>query len=182
LKEILPKVIAKTKELYKVGDPRIESNNLGPVISDSAADLIEKRIIMAKADGAKVVYGGTRKERYLEPTILTNCRPSMEIVHTETFGPVVSFIEIKSIDEAISLINASSYGLQASIFTNDEGAGIRLGKQIEVGTIQINSKPQRGPDHFPFLGIKGSGSGVQGVRYTLEAMTRLRSIVLNKPH
>jgi len=182
LKEILPKVIAKTKELYKVGDPRIESNNLGPVISDSAADLIEKRIIMAKADGAKVVLGGGRKERYLDPTILTNCRFSMEIVHTETFGPVVSFIEIKSVDEAIALINSSSYGLQASIFTSDEGAGIRLGKQIEVGTVQINSKPQRGPDHFPFLGIKGSGSGVQGVRYTLEAMTRLRSIVLNKPH
>ncbi len=182
LKEILPKVIAKTKELYKMGDPRIESNNLGPVISDAAADLIEKRIIMAKADGAKIAYGGTRKERYLEPTILTGGRPSMEIVHTETFGPVVTFMEIKSIDEAIAIINASTYGLQASIFTSDEGAGIRLGKQIEVGTVQINSKPQRGPDHFPFLGIKGSGSGVQGVRYTLEAMTRLRSIVLNKPH
>lgn len=105
----------------------------------------------------------------------------MDILHTETFGPVVSFIQVKSIDEAIKIINESNYGLQASIFTTDEGAGIKLGKLIDVGTVQINSKPQRGPDHFPFLGIKGSGSGVQGVRYTLEAMTRLKSTVLNKP-
>ena len=80
------------------------------------------------------------------------------------------------------MVNASTYGLQASIFTSDEGAGIALGKKLDVGTVQINSKPQRGPDHFPFLGIKGSGLGTQGIRYTLEAMSRPRPIVLNKPH
>ena len=53
--------------------------------------------------------------------------------------------------------------------------------KIEVGTVQINFSPQRGPDHFPFLGVKGSGVGVQGIRYTLEAMTRPKSVVLNKP-
>lgn len=180
--KLLPLVVKKTKEMIKMGDPRIEENNLGPVISDEAAEEIEKRIILAKADGARIVYGGKKEGRYIQPTVLENVRPSMEILHTETFGPVVSFIRVKAIDEAIKLINESSYGLQASIFTSDEGAGINLGRQINVGTIQINSKPQRGPDHFPFLGIKGSGIGVQGIRYSLEAMTRLRSIVLNKPH
>jgi len=180
--KLLPLVVKKTKEMIKMGDPRIEENNLGPLISDSAAEEIEKRIILAKAAGARIVLGGKRTGRYVEPTILENVRPSMEVLHTETFGPVVSFIKVKSIDEAIKIINESSYGLQASIFTNDEGAGIKLGQKIEVGSVQINSKPQRGPDHFPFLGIKDSGSGVQGIRYTLEAMTRLRSIVLNKPH
>ena len=165
-----------------MGDPRVEENNLGPVISDSAAEEIEKRIILAKVSGARIVSGAKRNGRYIEATILENVKPSMEIFHTETFGPVVSFIRVKAIDEAIKFINESTYGLQASIFTSDEGAGIKLGQKIEVGSIQINSKPQRGPDHFPFLGIKGSGSGVQGIRYTLEAMTRFRSIVLNKPH
>lgn len=182
LDKLLPKVVNKTKELIKMGDPRDEQYNMGPVISNKAADEIEKRIWQAKADGTKVVYGGKRKGRYIEPTILADVLPSMEIVHIETFGPVVSFIEVKSIDETVAIINNSNYGLQASIFTSDEGAGIRLAQQINVGTVQINSNPQRGPDHFPFLGVKGSGAGVQGIRYSLEAMTRLRPIVLNKPH
>lgn len=181
MEKLIPLLVKKTKELMKMGDPRNHENNMGPVISDAAADEIEKRILLAKAVGAKIVMGGKREGRYIEATILDYVRPSMEVMHIETFGPVVSFLRVKSIDEAINIINQSNYGLQASIFTSDEGAGIKLGQQIDVGTVQINSKPQRGPDHFPFLGIKGSGSGVQGIRYTLEAMTRLKPIVLNKP-
>ena len=56
-----------------------------------------------------------------------------------------------------------------------------LAQKIDVGTVWINGKPQRGPDHFPFLGIKGSGVGVQGIRYTLESMTRLKPILMNNP-
>jgi glyceraldehyde-3-phosphate dehydrogenase (NADP+) len=181
MEKLLPLVVVKTKEIIKMGDPRNEGNNMGPVISDAAADEIEKRILEARAKGARIVLGGRRDGRYIEPTILENVTVAMEILHVETFGPVVSFIKVKSIDEAIKIINESDYGLQASIFTNDEGSGIKLAKLINVGTVQINSKPQRGPDHFPFLGVKGSGSGVQGIRYTLEAMTRLKPIVLNKP-
>ena len=105
----------------------------------------------------------------------------MEIVRVETFGPVVSFIKVKDIDEAIKIVNSSTYGLQAAVYTADEGAGIKIAQKLDVGTVWINSKPQRGPDHFPFLGIKGSGVGVQGIRYSLEAMTRLKPIILNKP-
>ena len=181
LEKILPLIIEKTKATIKMGDPRILDNNMGPLISDSAAFEIEKRILEAVANGAKIVLGGKRNGLYIDPTIITGARPSMAIVHTETFGPVVSVISVKSIEEAVTIINSSDYGLQASIFTSDEGAGISLGKHINVGTIQINSKPQRGPDHFPFLGVKASGVGVQGIRYALEAMTRPRSIVLNKP-
>lgn len=180
--KLIPMVVQKTKELIKPGDPRNPDVNLGPVISDREADVIERRILTAKAGDAKIILGGKRKERLIEPTILDHVRPGMEIMQIETFGPVVSFLRVESIEEAVKIINSSDYGLQASIFTNDEGAGILLARQIKVGTIQINSKPQRGPDHFPFLGIKGSGVGVQGIRYTLEAMMRPRPIVLNKPH
>lgn len=179
--KLIPRVLKIAKETIKMGDPRNQENNMGPVISEVAASEIEKRILMAKIAGARILYGGKREGRYIEPTILEHVREAMEIVHNETFGPVVSFIRVKSVDEAITIINESAYGLQASIFTSDEGAGIKLGKQINVGTVQVNSKPQRGPDHFPFLGIKDSGVGIQGIRYTLEAMTRPRPIVLNKP-
>lgn len=179
--KLLPLVVQKTAEMMRMGDPRDEKNNLGPVITQEAAVEIEKRILEAKAAGAQIEYGGKCKGRYIEPTILSQVTPSMELIHTETFGPIVGFMKVDSINQAIDIINASNYGLQASIFTSDEGAGIKLAQLLEVGTVQINSRPQRGPDHFPFLGIKGSGIGVQGIRYTLEAMTRPKPIVLNKP-
>lgn len=180
--KLIPKVIRKTKELFRTGDPRIEINNIGPLINEEAAHTVEKKIIIAKAEGAKVVHGGKKEGLYIEPTILTDCRPSMEIVHTETFGPVLSFITVKSVDEAVSIINSSNYGLQTSIFTSDAKAGIHLARAIETGSVLINSKPQREPEHFPFLGIKESGMGTQGIRDTLNMMIRPKPIILDQFH
>lgn len=182
LEKLLPRVMSKMEEMVHAGDPRSPQTKLvGPVISLAAAEHIEKVISEAVAQGAKIVTGGKRRKTYLEPTILTGVKPEMQIVTRETFGPIISLISVSSLDEAISIINNSLYGLQASVFTQDEGSGIIFAKKLKVGTVQINGSPQRGPDHFPFLGIKGSGLGVQGVRYSLEAMSRLRPIVLNKP-
>jgi glyceraldehyde-3-phosphate dehydrogenase (NADP+) len=105
----------------------------------------------------------------------------MPVVVNEVFGPVVSFIEVPGMGEASTIINQTRFGLQACVFTKDEGTGIVYAKSLNVGTVQINGSPQRGPDHFPFLGVKHSGIGVQGVRYSLEAMSRLKPVVLNKP-
>lgn len=180
--KLVPKLKKVTKEMIKMGDPRSpKTKRAGPLITLDAAMEVENRIIKAKVAGAKILIGGKREKNYVEPTILDKVKSSLEIVSCETFGPVLSLIRVKNINEAIEIINSSDYGLQASIFTQDEGTGIALAKKIEVGTIQINSSPQRGPDHFPFLGVKGSGVGVQGIRYTLEAMTRPKSVVLNKP-
>jgi glyceraldehyde-3-phosphate dehydrogenase (NADP+) len=168
-------------DMVKKGDPRDSQTKLvGPVISATSAQSIKQRIDDAVNQGAVVVAGGSVQGNYVEPTILKNVRPDMEIIRTETFGPVLSFVEIQSVEEAVNIINASSYGLQVSIFTKDEQAGMTIAQQINVGTVQINSSPQRGPDHFPFMGIKDSGLGVQGVQYSLEAMSRLKSVVLNK--
>lgn len=179
---ILPRVVRLTEEKIKMGDPRSpETKGVGPLISESAAKEVEARIIAAERAGAKVITGGVRRGNYVEPTILDKVKPGMEIVRIETFGPVVSFIRVKDIEEAIAIVNSSTYGLQAAIYTADEGTGIKIANRLDVGTVWINSKPQRGPDHFPFLGIKGSGVGVQGIRYSLEAMTRLKPVILNKP-
>ncbi len=181
INQLIPLVVAQTKSSIKMGDPTKPEFNFGPLVSESAANDVEKRIIQAKVEGATVLNGGGRNGLYIEPTILEGVKPSSEVVKVETFGPVVSFFKFNSMEEILSMINSSDYGLQACIFTKDEGAGINLANKIEVGTVQINSKPQRGPDHFPFLGIKGSGVGVQGIKYTLESMTRPHSIVLNTP-
>lgn len=182
LSQLLPVVLAQMKELVHMGDPRSpETKLVGPVISEMAAEHIEKTIQDAVAAGAKIVTGGKRNGTYIEPTILTNVTANMDVVATEVFGPVISFLEIASMEDAINIVNNSIFGLQASIFTKDEGTGLILAKQLNVGTVQINGSPQRGPDHFPFLGVKQSGLGVQGVRYSLEAMSRLKPVVINKP-
>jgi glyceraldehyde-3-phosphate dehydrogenase (NADP+) len=182
LDALLPVVLEQMKELVHMGDPREETTKLvGPVVSVSVAESIEKIINETIAEGATVVTGGHRKDAYIEPTILSNVKSSMKIVTTEVFGPVISFITIQSMDEAAAIVNSQRFGLQACVFTKDEGTGLKYAEILDVGTVQINGSPQRGPDHFPFLGVKQSGVGVQGVRYSLEAMSRLKPVVINKP-
>lgn len=180
--QVVELVVKLMPEMVKAGDPRSpETKLVGPVISEDAAKKIEDAITSSVKNGAKLVVGGKRNGAMIEPTILTHVIPSMPVIAKETFGPVVSFVDVQSFDEAVRIINASSYGLQASVFTKDEGSGLVFAKKLNVGSVQINGSPQRGPDHFPFLGVKRSGVGVQGVRYSLEAMSRLHPIVLNKP-
>lgn len=182
LDTFLPVVQKEMAELVKMGDPRSpETKLVGPVISPEVGDKIQGWIDASVAAGAKVVMGGKHDKAYIEPTILTGVKPDMPVVVNEVFGPVVSFIEVKSMDEAAGIVNATRFGLQACVFTKDEGTGLVYAKSLNVGTVQINGSPQRGPDHFPFLGVKHSGIGVQGVRYSLEAMSRLKPVVLNKP-
>lgn len=182
LDALLPVVLTQMKELIHMGDPRSpETKLVGPVISPDMAKKIQGWIDESVAKGAKIAVGGNHDSAYVEPTIVTNVTPDMAVIVNEVFGPVVSFIEIKSMDEAANIVNKTRFGLQACIFTKDEGTGIVYAKSLNVGTVQINGSPQRGPDHFPFLGVKHSGIGVQGVRYSLEAMSRLKPVVLNKP-
>lgn len=182
LEHLLPEIVKKIEALTHIGDPREETTRLvGPVISSQAAHEIMTPIEKAIKEGATVVTGGKRTGNYIEPTLLSNVTPTMDVVAEEVFGPVVSCITVADTKEAISIVNRSRFGLQASIFTKDEGTGIQIAKELQVGTVQINGSPQRGPDHFPFMGIKASGLGVQGVRYSLEAMSRLQSIVINNP-
>ncbi len=182
LDELIPVVLTQMKELIHVGDPRSpETKLVGPVIAPAIAQKIQGWIDESIHMGAKIITGGTHESAYIQPTLLTNVTPTMPVIVNEVFGPVVSFIEIKSMGDAASIINATRFGLQACVFTKDEGTGIVFARSLNVGTVQINGSPQRGPDHFPFLGVKHSGIGAQGVRYSLEAMSRLKPVVLNKP-
>lgn len=182
LDQLLPVVLDQMKESVHMGDPRDASTKLvGPVVTLKNAESIERDINDAIAEGATVATGGHRKDAYIEPTILTNVKPTMKIISTEVFGPVISFVTIGDMNEAAEIVNKQRFGLQACVFTKDEGTGLKYAELLNVGTVQINGSPQRGPDHFPFLGVKQSGIGVQGVRYSLEAMSRLKPVVINKP-
>jgi glyceraldehyde-3-phosphate dehydrogenase (NADP+) len=182
LDQLVPVLQEQMQTAVHMGDPRSpETKMVGPVVSEEAAEKIQKDIDDTVAAGAKVVFGGKHDKAYVEPTLLTGVTPAMPAVVHEVFGPVVSFIAVENMDEAVRTINNSPFGLQACVFTKDEGTGVVFANKLNVGTVQINGSPQRGPDHFPFLGVKKSGVGVQGVRYSLEAMSRIHPVVMNKP-
>lgn len=182
LENLIPEVQKAMEEHVHIGDPRSpHTKGVGPVVNEKTAGEIYSVIQEAVAGGAEIISGGKQNKAYVEPTLLRKVKPDMKIVRQEIFGPVLSFISVSTNQEAIDIINSSKYGLQACVFTNDEGSGLVFSSELDVGTVQINGSPQRGPDHFPFLGIKESGIGVQGVRHSLEAVSRPKPVVINKP-
>ena len=88
-------------------------------------------------------------------------------------------IRVQDKDEAIEIANKSQYGLQSAVFTKNIDEAFYVANKLEVGAVQINNKTERGPDHFPFSGVKASGIGTQGIKYSIEAMSRPKGIVIN---
>ena len=129
--------------------------------------------------GARLVTGGQRTGNLIQPTLLDRVTTEMDVAWVEPFGPVLPIIRVASAGEAVEIANRSEYGLQSSVFTNNLNKAYSFAAQLEVGTVQINNKPERGPDNFPFLGVKSSGMGTQGVRYSIESMTRPKAVTIN---
>ena len=178
--EKLTEKIQKYIEMLKVGNPIDKQNyDVVPLIDNKSADFVWDLIIDAKEKGAKVVTGGTRDKKLIYPTLITNVTLDMNIAWDEPFGPVLPIIKVKDKEEAIKIANMSEYGLQSSVFTNNINDAFLVANKLEVGTVQINNKTERGPDNFPFLGVKNSGVGVQGISYSIESMTNIKSIVIN---
>lgn len=136
-------------------------------------------ILESKEKGATILEGGNREGNLIYPTLVDNVTLDMRLAWEEPFGPVLPIIRVNNVDEAISIANKSEYGLQSSVFTRDINKAFYVANKLEVGTVQINNKTERGPDHFPFSGVKASGIGTQGIRYSIEAMSRPKAVVLN---
>lgn len=181
--DVADELIAKIKPkmaAIKTGSPANKADvSVIPLISDQAADFVQSLIDEAIEKGANVLAGNKREGNLMYPTLIDNVTTDMKLAWEEPFGPVLPIIRVKSIEEAIEIANNSEYGLQSSVFTKDIDKAFYVAQKLEVGTVQVNNKTERGPDHFPFLGVKSSGMGTQGVRYSIEAMTRPKAIVLN---
>ena len=161
------------------GNPNQDDVTVVPLIHADSVKFVQELIDDALQKGAKLVCGNHTEGNLMYPTLLDNATTQMRIAWEEPFGPVLPVLRVKSIEEAIDIANQSEYGLQSSVFTHDINRAFRIARALEVGTVQINNKTERGPDHFPFLGVKSSGLGTQGVRYSIEAMMRPKAIVIN---
>ena len=161
-----------------VGDP-FDNADITPVIDNASADFIWGLIEDAQAKGAQALTPIKREGNLLWPVLFDQVTKDMKVAWEEPFGPVLPIIRVANVEEAIAFANESEFGLQSSVFTNDFKKAFKIAEKLEVGTVHINNKTQRGPDNFPFLGVKGSGAGVQGIKYSIEAMTNVKSIVFD---
>ncbi|WVZ92749.1 hypothetical protein U9M48_038792 [Paspalum notatum var. saurae] len=176
---VVQKVNAKLAKL-KVGPPEDDSD-ITPVVTESSANFIEGLVMDAKEKGATFCQEYRREGNLIWPLLLDHVRPDMRIAWEEPFGPVLPVIRINSAEEGIHHCNASNFGLQGCIFTRDINKAILISDAMETGTVQINSAPARGPDHFPFQGLKDSGIGSQGITNSINMMTKVKSTVINLP-
>lgn len=175
--EKLKKIV---EERYILGDPIDKNILLGPVINDQEANHIESLLNDAMDKCAKIITGGKINGRFIEATILDNVTENMNIAWEEQFGPLLPIIRVKDVHQAIEISNKSEYGLQSSVFTKDISKAFLCAEKLEVGGVQINGRDSRGPDNFPFNGIKNSGYGnIQGAKYLIESLTRIKTTIIN---
>jgi glyceraldehyde-3-phosphate dehydrogenase (NADP+) len=164
-----------------MGDPMDPQVDLGPMVDDQAAARTERWVREAVDEGARVLLGGTPQGRYFPPTILVDADRASQVCSEEAFAPLVVAFPFSHIDEAFEEVNASRYGLQAGIFTNDLQHAWRAFEALDVGGVIINDVPTYRVDHMPYGGVKASGLGREGVRWAIEHMTELRILVMARP-
>ncbi len=170
----------KAKQL-RVGNGMDSQTDVGPMIHERQARIVESHVDEARARGAKVMAGGRRlpemNANFYPPTVLAGVTHEMRIMREETFGPVLPIMAFEQDDEAVRLANDSEYGLAASIWTRDHKRGERLARRIHAGTVMVNDVISCfGISEAPHGGVKASGIGRTHGRFGLEEMVRAKYV------
>jgi len=161
----------------KSGDPMDESTDLGPMIDENAAKRSETWIAEAVNQGAKLLNGGKRNGKFIEPTVLMDVTRDMKVTCEEVFAPLLTLSPFTDFREAIEAVNDSRYGLQAGVFTNRLDHVNEAYSELEVGGVLINEIPTWRIESMPYGGIKDSGFGREGVRYAMQEMSEGKLLV-----
>lgn len=178
LAEALEKrLVAATKEL-KSGDPADPEVFIGPMIAESEAERLEGWIKEAVEAGATLLCGGRRKGALLEATLLKDVPPDEALSCQEAFGPVAVIGRFSAFESALARANESRYGIHTGVFTPDINHAMQAWDELETGGVLINEIPSWRVDNLPYGGVKESGIGREGVRYAMEDMSEIRSLVI----
>lgn len=178
--EEFSQLLATETEALQTGDPRNEKVMVGPLIDKVHLDRIADWVKSAVESGATLLSGGKviSEDNFLyAPTLLTDTNKSMKVVCEEAFGPVAVVEPVDSFEQALELVNDSSFGLQAGVFTNKVDRMKHCLEALEVGGIMINNIPGFRVDGMPYGGVKDSGLGREGIKYAMEDMTEPRLLV-----
>ena len=158
----------------KVGDPSSDDSDLGALVSLSHRDKVESYIHLAEREGGEILYGGKRPSlespfdegSFLEPTIVSNLDYQSRTATEEIFGPVVTLHKFEKDEDAVEMANCTEYGLAGSVWTSDSARGKSLAEKMETGMVWINTWLHRDL-RVPFGGVKNSGVGTEGGRWSL---------------
>jgi acyl-CoA reductase-like NAD-dependent aldehyde dehydrogenase len=165
-----------------LGDPRSEGTTMGPLNNPAVAKKVAEHVDDALGRGASALAGGAKPEGfpsdlYYPPTVLSEVSRESLLNMEETFGPIAPLIRVADDDEAIDVARNNRYGLVASIFTRDLGKAFRFVDAVPAGIVNVNDTSNYWELHIPFGGAAGkdSGTGRIGGRYSLEAMSELKT-------
>jgi acyl-CoA reductase-like NAD-dependent aldehyde dehydrogenase len=174
--------IARTAADLKVGESTDPGSDIGPLIHPDAAQRVAAQVRNAESQGAEIAIGGLEADgAFFAPTVLADVPASADVARDdEIFGPVFNLIPVDSAEQAIEVANASSFGLMASVFSADPQRALVVGERLESGGVVINGTDNYRPPVIPFGGVKMSGRGREGLGYTLEELTREKTIVLRR--
>jgi benzaldehyde dehydrogenase (NAD) len=142
-----------------VGDPRVNSTDLGPLIDEKQAARVERIVRDSVAAGAEVRTGGSRTGLFHEPTVLTGVTPGMPAFTEEIFGPVAPVTVARDEGEAIDLANRTEYGLSVAVQTGAPGRALALADRLDAALVHINDQTINDNAYVPFGGRKASGNG-----------------------
>jgi acyl-CoA reductase-like NAD-dependent aldehyde dehydrogenase len=171
-------VVAEVKKL-KLGDPLDPATDVGTLIDEAAAQRVESWINEAANAGAKVMTGGKRHGAQIEPTVIAGVKPEMKVVCDEVFGPVISLLPYDDIEDVFRFVSNSRFGLQTGIFTKSTELAIRAVRSLRTGGVIINGSSTWRTDQLAYGGVKDSGIGREGPRYSIRDMTEERMVLFN---
>ena len=171
------KLAAKTAGL-KAGDPNEHDTIIGPLINESALELVRSRVDEAVAKGARLLAGGEAVGACYRATLLTDVPEDSDFARHETFGPVAGIEVVGSPEEAVARANATAYGLSAGLITRNIDRGLELARQIDSGIVHVNDQTVADEPQMPFGGVKDSGFGRFGGSAVMEEFTELRWVTV----
>lgn len=171
-------LLSHIREKVRVGDPWDRSALIGPMIDGAAVERVSQIIARAVAGGAKLLAGGEARGLFMPATVLEDVDRSMEVCSQEIFAPVVVLQPYSRFEDALEMANDSDFGLQAGVFTHDLRRAHQAFESLDVGAVLINNVPTFRVENMPYGGVKQSGFGREGVRYAMEEMTEIRSMIM----
>ena len=171
-------LLAEAMQHIVVGDPRDTATQVSALINPAATQRVVAWINDAVGRGARVLCGGKAHDRLIEPTVLLDVPDDVDAWSSEVFGPVVCVRSVPDLRTALDMVNASRFGLQASIFTSSLGNAFRAIDELEVGGVVVNEVPGYRSDTMPYGGVKDSGIGREGPRFAVEEFTVTRMAII----